>query len=78
LNYYQVLEPVGVPSDERKEQPRVIRIPGLDGEYKIPIMIQDKDHYDLFRNDSNRYPLFSGSGKLRTKLVWSLPIKRPF
>ena len=49
--------PDGVPSDERKEQPGVIRIPGLDGEYNIPIMIQDKDHYDLFRNDSNRYPL---------------------
>ena len=49
--------PDGVPLDERKEQPGVIRIPGLDGEYKIPIMIQDKDHYDLFRNDSNRYPL---------------------
>jgi hypothetical protein len=29
--------PDGVPSDERKEQPGVIRIPGLDGEYKIPI-----------------------------------------
>ena len=49
--------PDGVPSDERKEQPGVIRIPGLDGEYNIPIMIQDKDHYDLFRNDPNRYPL---------------------
>jgi hypothetical protein len=49
--------PDGVPSDERKEQPGVIRIPGLDGEYNIPIMIQDKDHYDLFRTDPNRYPL---------------------
>jgi hypothetical protein len=49
--------PDGVPSDQRHEQPVIIKIVGLNGEYKIPCMIQDKDHYDLFRSQSNRYPL---------------------
>lgn len=49
--------PDGVPSDQRHEQPVTIKIVGLNGEYKIPCMIQDKDHYDLFRSQSNRYPL---------------------
>jgi len=50
--------PDGVPSSERKEQPTKIRIVGLAGEYSIPVMIQDKAHYDLFRDQPppERYP----------------------
>jgi hypothetical protein len=51
--------PDGVPSEERKEQTTKIRIAGLAGEYSIPVMIQDKAHYDLFRQQPppGRYPL---------------------
>ena len=51
--------PDGVPSDERKEQLTKIRILGLAGEYSIPVMIQDKAHYDLFREQPppERYPI---------------------
>lgn len=46
-----------VPSSKRKEQPCRIRISGLDGEYEIPVVVQDKDHYDLFEEQSSRKPL---------------------
>ena len=51
--------PDGVPSDERKEQPTKIRILGLAGEYTLPVMVQDKAHYDLFREQPppERYPV---------------------
>jgi hypothetical protein len=51
--------PDGVPSEERKKQMTKIRIAGLAGEYSIPVMIQDKAHYDLFREQPQpeRYPL---------------------
>jgi len=50
--------PDGVPSEERKEQIAKIRIAGLSGEYSLPVMIQDKPHYELFRKESppERYP----------------------
>lgn len=47
-----------VDSDDRKEQPGKIRIVGLEGEFDIPIVRQDKEHYDLFREQvGSRYPL---------------------
>ena len=46
-----------VDSDDRKEQPGRVRIPGLSGEFDIPIVRQDKAHYDLFREQSSRKPL---------------------
>ena len=51
--------PDGVASNERAEQPGKIRIPGLAGEYNLPVVIQDKAHYDLFREQPppERYPL---------------------
>jgi hypothetical protein len=50
---------VGSDSSMRKEQPGKIRIQGLDGEFDLPIMVQDKSHYDLFREEPppTRYPL---------------------
>ncbi len=50
---------VGTDSSKRKTVPVKIRIPGFNNnqEMSIPAMIQDKDHYDLFREQSNRYPL---------------------
>jgi hypothetical protein len=56
----QLLEAFGgkVKSGDRKEQPGKIRIPGLDiPEMEIPIVVQDGEHYDLFREQSSRYPL---------------------
>lgn len=47
-----------VKSEERKEKSNKIRIPGLDiPEMTIPVVVQDKDHYKLFREQKNRYPL---------------------
>ena len=45
----------------RKEQPGKIRIVGLDGEFDIPIMVNDKAHYNLFREQPPpvRYPLLN-------------------
>ncbi|MEJ7642698.1 MAG: hypothetical protein WKF36_10990 [Candidatus Nitrosocosmicus sp.] len=50
---------VGTDSSLRKAQPGKIRIVGLDGEFDLPVMVQDKDHYDLFRDQPppTRYPL---------------------
>jgi hypothetical protein len=50
---------VGTDSSNRKEQPGKIKIVGLDGEFDLPIMVQDKSHYDLFRKEPppTRYPL---------------------
>jgi hypothetical protein len=50
---------VGTDSSKRKEQPSKIRIIGLDGEFDLPVMVQDKAHYDLFREQPPpaRYPL---------------------
>ena len=50
---------VGTDGTKRKEQPGTIRLVGLSGEYTLPIMVQDKDHYDLFREERPpvRYPL---------------------
>jgi hypothetical protein len=39
---------VGTDSSKRKEQPGKIRIAGLDGEFDLPVKVQDKAHYDLF------------------------------
>ena len=45
----------------RKEQPGKIRIVGLDGEFDIPLMVNDKAHYKLFREQPPpaRYPLLN-------------------
>ncbi len=50
---------VGTDSSDRKEQPGKIRIVGLDKEIDLPVMVQDKDHYSLFRDQPSpeRYPL---------------------
>ena len=50
---------VGTDSTKRKEQPGTIRLVGLSGEYTLPVMVQDKAHYDLFREERPpvRYPL---------------------
>lgn len=48
-----------VSTSSRKAQPGKIRIPGFNNDQimDIPIMVQDKAHYDLFRSQSSRYPL---------------------
>lgn len=48
-----------VSTSKRKAIPGKIKIDGFNNgqEMEIPIMVQDKDHYDLFRKQSNRYPL---------------------
>jgi hypothetical protein len=49
-----------VSSSRRKEQPGRIRIPGFNfnQELDIPVVVQDRDHYDLLREEqSTRYPL---------------------
>ena len=48
-----------VATDKRKSQPGKIKIPGFNNDQvmDIPIMVQDKAHYDLFRSQSSRYPL---------------------
>src|SRR5678815_4585086 len=50
---------IGIDSSLRKEQPGKIRIVGLDGEFDLPVRVQDKAHYDLFREQPppERYPL---------------------
>lgn len=50
---------VGVDSSKRKEQPSKIKIVGMNGEFDLPVIVQDKDHYDLFRKQPppTRYPL---------------------
>ena len=57
----QLLKSFGgdVDSDDRKEQPGKIKIPGFNNnqELGIPVVVQDDDHYDLFREQSSRYPL---------------------
>jgi hypothetical protein len=52
---------VGKDPSKREAQPGKIRIVGLDGEFDIPILVQDKDHYDLFRKQPPpaRYPLLN-------------------
>ena len=52
---------VGKDSSKREAQPGKIRIVGLDGEFDIPVMVQDKAHYDLFREQPPpaRYPLLN-------------------
>ncbi len=52
---------VGKDPSKREAQPGKIRIVGLDGEFDIPILIQDKAHYDLFREQPppTRYPLLN-------------------
>jgi hypothetical protein len=53
--------PDGVGSDSSKSeaQPGKIRIVGLDKDIDLPVMVQDKAHYDLFREQPppTRYPL---------------------
>ncbi len=53
--------PDGVGSDPSKRitLPGKIKIVGLDGEFDLPVMVQDKAHYDLFRDQPPpiRYPL---------------------
>lgn len=48
-----------VATSARKAQPGKIIIPGFNNDQviDIPIMVQDKAHYDLFRTQSTRYPL---------------------
>lgn len=58
----QLLQAFGgqVATSKRKAQPGKIRIPGFNNDQvlDIPIMVQDKAHYDLFREQSTtRYPL---------------------
>src|SRR5580765_462425 len=57
----QLLKAFGgqVSTSKRKAQPGKIKIPGFNSDQilDIPIMVQDKAHYDLFRKQSNRYPL---------------------
>ncbi len=57
----QILDAFGgqVATSARKSQPGKIIIPGFNNDQvmDIPIMVEDKAHYDLFRNDSTRYPL---------------------
>src|SRR5678815_3847633 len=50
---------VGSDSSNRHPQPGKIRIVGLDKEIDLPVMVQDKAHYDLFRDQPppTRYPL---------------------
>jgi hypothetical protein len=50
---------VGTDSSKRKEQLSKIKIMGMNGEFNLPVLVQDKDHYDLFRKQPPpaRYPL---------------------
>jgi len=50
---------VGSDSSKRIAQPGKIKIVGLDKEIDLPVMVQDKAHYDLFREQPppTRYPL---------------------
>ncbi len=50
---------VGTNSADRVTLTSSIRISGLAGEYSLPVMVEDKDHYDLFRSEPppTRYPL---------------------
>jgi hypothetical protein len=52
---------VGVDSSLRTTQPAKIKIVGLDGEFTLPVTVQDKAHSDLFRDQPPpiRYPLLS-------------------
>ena len=52
---------VGKDPSKREAQTGKIRIVGLDGEFDIPILVQDKDHYDLFREQTppTRNPLLN-------------------
>jgi hypothetical protein len=52
---------VGTDSSLRKAQPGQIKIVGLDKVIDLPVMVQDKDHYDLFREQPPpiRYPLLN-------------------
>jgi hypothetical protein len=45
----------------REAQPGKIRIVGLDKEIDLPVMVQDKAHYKLFRDNPppERYPLLN-------------------
>ena len=66
---------VGTDSSLRKEQPGKIRIVGLDGEFTLPVMVQDKAHYDLFRDQPppTRYPLLKVKDILtQVSMVYSL------
>ena len=47
----------GTGTGSQDEMDGTIRIVGLNGEYNLRIMVQDKAHYDLFRSDPDRYPL---------------------
>ena len=69
---------VGKDSSKRKEQPRKIKIAGLDGEFDLPVMVQDKAHYDLFRDEPPpaRYPLVNVKDVL-TQISMVLPVNRP-
>lgn len=57
----QILSDFGgqVSTSGRKAQPGKIKIPGFNGDrvLDLPVMVQDKAHYDLFREQSTRYPL---------------------
>jgi hypothetical protein len=57
----QLMKDFGGPvsTSKRKEQPGKVRIPGFNynQELDIPVMVQDKAHYDLFRDQPTRYPL---------------------
>src|SRR3982750_2544357 len=46
-------------SSARKEQPGKVRVPGFNGsqEMSVPLMVQDKEHYDLFKSQPSRHPL---------------------
>ena len=61
---------VGDDSSKRKEQPGKIRIVGLDGEFDLPVMVQDKAHYELFREQPPpaRYPLLEVKDILNTNI----------
>ena len=50
---------VGIDPSKRVTIPTKIKIVGLDGEFNLPVMVQDKAHYDLFRDQPPpvRYPL---------------------
>ena len=54
-------EGVGKDSSKREGQPGKIKIVGLDKEIDLPIMVNDKSHYDLFREQPppTRYPLLN-------------------
>jgi hypothetical protein len=52
---------VGKDSSKREGQPGKIKIVGLDKEIDLPVMVQNKAHYDLFRDNPppERYPLLN-------------------